>query len=237
MAKLFSTVLFLLASLLLFSLSGCAGGERTITVKTIDLKTGLPGETTTTVTSSFWESENQRMAYDFEQQRIAAHERVTLRQLEQIEANAARRALQNLSPAERAYADANDQITIANLRTSLPPSGIPLPKNAADVMERNVIPLAHVGAYVVGNAFGWDIGNPFGGTANGRGNTSLKHVNAGRDLYINATRKDAYSLAERSTWNGTDSNTPTWRYEDNDGNATTAEGDAQTTSDKTSSLF
>lgn len=176
-------------------LFGC-GGKTTITRQ--DPVTG--DIVITEKESSFWKSENQEMAFDAVRDKIAAGVAIANKKLEQIEKNAVRRMNANLPSEALAYADALDSVIISNIRHDIPVNDIPMPKNAADVMERNIIPLTYAGISLAGAAFDWDIGGPFGGTNKGDGSSYLRDVSVGGDLYLNSEMNGQYSLTDEASW-------------------------------------
>jgi len=216
---------------LLFNLSACAGGKTTITRTDPITKEVVIEERE----ASFWKSENQEMAYGYEEKGVSANEKIAIAKFEQIERNAIRRSQMNLSSEARAYADALDMVIIAEVKTALPASGMPLPKNMADVMEKNIVPLLYGGISLAGAIWDWDIGGPFGSSTNkGDGSSYLRDVTVGGDLYLNSEMNGQYTLSDQASWSmtpTTDMSTTTNTYTGNnqvggDGSPTSSTADS-----------
>lgn len=177
------------------ALVGCAGKEEVVSREYLDPVTLEKQTVTTTKKGTWWESENQKNLLEFEANRVDQNSKLVLEQLNQLERNAIRRSQMDLPPEARAYADALDMVVTSQVRTSIPASGLPMPKNMADIMERNLVPLAYLGVGVVGAAFDLDIGGPFG-TNGGEGSTWMKGVKVGGDMYVNSERNDQRYVEE-----------------------------------------
>lgn len=220
----------------LLAMTGCAGGTTTITRTTTDTLTGQVVVTEEQQPApSIFKSENLEMYYNNDNQRVASHQLVAVTQVNGILANGARRVYS--TPTEATLGSVIDSLLIAQVRASAPPSTSPAPKTAIDLFERNIIPLAYLGVGILGAAFDWDIGGPFGGSNGGDGSTSLREVTIAGDFYNQSERNDQYYLEEGSAWGGTESPNLSWTYETNTGNASGESSSSSVPSDDNTSLF
>lgn len=227
-------LLVLLPTMLIFS--GC-GGTRTTTTRSIDPATGTEVVKMTEEDTDFWESGNLRMYYEADGKRTDNHRAVADKKIDAITMNGARRTYS--TPTEATLGSIIDSLLIAQVRETAPPPTSAAPKTAVDLFERNLVPLAYLGAGVAGELMDMDIGSPFGMNG-GEGSTSLEDVVAGGDLYINSERSDQYYLEEGSAWGGQENPSFNWHYETNTGNSTNS-GEGQASSslpeDSNTSLF
>lgn len=212
------------------ALAGCAGagGKTTTTTVRIDPETGKEVKTMVENEASFWKSENQQMHYDYENNRVDKSAQVALKKIESMDLAAARRAEAGLSPEARAYADAFDMYVRAQIQPAIPASGMPTPKNMADVVGPNMVALATLGVGVIGAAFDLDIGGPFGKNS-GEGSTSLEEVTIAGDFYNNSVRQDSYSLSDSASFAPTSSPSLSWTYTNTEGNQYTQGSESPTT--------
>jgi hypothetical protein len=216
-------------------MTGCAGGTRTTTTRSIDPDTGMERVTMTEEGVDFWESGNLRMYYEADAKRTDNHRIVADKKINAIMENGVRRTYS--TPTEATLGSVIDSLLIAQIRDTAPPPSAAAPKTAVDLFERNLVPLAYLGVGIAGELLDWDLGGPFGMNS-GEGSTSLEDVVAGGDLYINSERSDQYYLEEGSAWGGQENPSFSWTYQT--GNSTNSgEGQATTSmpEDTNTSLF
>jgi hypothetical protein len=218
-------------------LSGCMGGTRTTTTKSIDPATGNEVVKMVEEDADFWESGNLRMYYEADGKRTDNHRAVADKKIDAITMNGARRTYS--TPTEATLGSIIDSLLIAQIRDTAPPPTSAAPRTAVDMFERNLVPLVSMGIGIAGELMDWDIGGPWGMNS-GEGSTSLEDVVAGGDLYINSERSDQYYLEEGSAWGGQENPSFNWHYETNTGNSTNS-GEGQASSslpeDTNTSLF
>lgn len=218
-------------------LSGCMGGTRTTTTRSIDPATNTEVVKMVQEDTDFWESGNLRMYYDADGKRVDANRAVAERKVAGILENGARRTYS--TPTEATLGSIIDSLLIAQVRETAPPPSAAAPRTAVDLFERNLVPLTYLGVGIAGELLDWDLGGPLGANS-GEGSTSLEDVVAGGDLYINSERSDQYYLEEGSAWGGQENPSFSWHYETNTGNSTNS-GEGQASSslpeDTETSLF
>lgn len=180
---------FVLMLLSVFFISGCATYK--VTETRTDPTTKEVVVTETEKPSDFWESANLKNYYESELKIQQTHKDSVVAGINAIRENANERKHLEMTPVEKALFNLNDQLSILLISLQPKPDRIKAPTTATDFWQQNLVGVGNL----LLNGYSVFRKDPFGSNQDSQ---SLKDVIAGRDIYINSERNDAYNLTEGS---------------------------------------